>query len=55
MRCIVCGESINEYAFIDKKGEIKAAFCIKHVPDCERCDSCNLHCVKREDELKKGG
>lgn len=46
MRCIVCGENINKYAFIGKKKDVKAAFCVKHIPDCGSCDSCNLRCLK---------
>jgi hypothetical protein len=53
MRCIVCGDSTGKYAFIGKKGEVKAAFCIRHTPDCESCDSCNLHCMETLDEDKK--
>ena len=46
MRCIVCGKELEDYALIGKKGEIKAAFCARHAPDCEKCDACDLHCVK---------
>jgi hypothetical protein len=52
MRCIVCGEALDEYAFIGKKKDVKAAFCARHVPDCDKCDSCDLRCMKCGMDMK---
>jgi len=46
MKCMVCGKALKEYAVIGKKKDIKVAFCVDHIPDCSKCDSCDLVCLK---------
>lgn len=52
MKCMVCSKPLREYALIGKKKELKVAFCIKHLPDCTECDTCDLRCIRCGTELK---
>jgi hypothetical protein len=52
MKCMVCGKPLREYALMGKKKEIKVAFCIEHLPDCKKCDSCDLRCIRCGKDVK---